>query len=162
MADAGYNVFGLDPLRYLLHANINARLTPEMLAKDMRELIQMLPNMPIIVGQPLAAGLALTWAAAVRRIRGVIAIGSAQAGLGLKHIFDLDNPMHLQLGRHISSIAPRPLALVVQRTRQRAIVEKELTSLYESSKEPKRLEKVDALDDELLLDLLHWLEQNQA
>jgi hypothetical protein len=162
LADAGYDVLGLDPLRYLLHANINACLTPEMLAKDMRELIQMLPNMPIIIGQPLAAGLALTWAAEVQRIRGVVAIGPAPTGLSLKHIFDIEQPSSFQLSRHIGKIAPRPLALVIPSSRRKAKTEQELTTLFKISEAPHRLEHTDKVDSELLLDLLNWIDENQA
>lgn len=162
LAEAGYDVYGFDPLRYLLHANIHARLTPEMLAADMRELIQMLPNMPIVVGQPLAAGLALFWGIEVKRVLGVIAIGQAQAGLGLKHIFANDNPLTFQLSRHIPKMAPRPLALVSPKSGRKVSYEEELQTLMACSQEPHRLEKVDQPTPELIIELLQWIEENQT
>jgi hypothetical protein len=162
LADAGYDVYGMDPLRYLLHANINARLTPAMMADDINELIQMLPAPPILIGQPLAAGLALNWATEVDRIRGVIAVGQAQTGLSLKHIFDNSNIMDFQLSRHIPKIAPRPVALVVPKSRRQKQIEKELTLLYECSQEPHRLEPASEISGELLIELLKWVEQNQV
>ena len=161
LADAGYNVYGLDPLRYLLHANMKERLTPKTLADDMRELIQMLPNAPIIIGQPLASGLALTWATEVDKIRGVIAICPAQGGLRPKHIFNNDNPMTFQLSRHISKIAPRPVALA-SKTRRNAKAEKELNTLYKCSNEPRRLVHTQGVTPEILLDLLGWIIENES
>jgi len=163
LADAGYEVYGIDPLRYLLHANMTSRLTPSMLADDMDELIQMLPNMPILIGQPLAAGLALTWAIHTPRVRGVIAIGQAQAGLKPRHIYDNDNPLTFQLGRHIPRISPRPLALVIPESQQgRSAIEQELKTLHDLSGEPHRLEYSEAVTPESLLDLLKWVVENEA
>jgi hypothetical protein len=157
LADAGFEVFGLDPLRYLLHANIKQRLTPEMLAEDMRELIQMLPSMPILIGQPLAAGLTLTWAIHVGRVRGVISIGAAQSGLEPRHIFDNDNPFTFQLSRHIPKLAPRPVALVIPESRKREDVAQEIKTLYDCSGEPRRVDEVARATPELLLELTHWI-----
>jgi hypothetical protein len=162
LANAGYDVYGADPLRYLLHANISGRLTPAMMAEDIAEFIQMLPAPPILIGQPLAAGLVLNWASEVDRIPGVIAIGPAQAGLSPKHIFDNDNMLTFQLGRHISRIAPRPVALVVPKSRHQERVEKELGMLYECSQEPRRLEHDVEISADLLLELLKWINENQA
>jgi pimeloyl-ACP methyl ester carboxylesterase len=162
IADAGYDVYGVDPLRYLLHANMKKRIRPDLLAEDMRELIQMLPSHPILIGQPLAAGLALTWAVLVQRVRGVIAIGKAQAGLGPRHIFDNDNPFTFELSRHIPKLAPRPVALVIPKSRRSTATAEELKTLFECSKDPRRLEKVDRMTPEFALDLLKWIEESET
>jgi hypothetical protein len=162
LAKAGYNVHGLDPLRYLLHASVNNRLTPNDLWDDLKLLIQMLPNEPIVIGQPLAAGLALVWAAGVKKIRGVMAIGRAQGGLAPAHIFQNNNPYTYLLHRHIAHIAPRPLALVMLKGHLLGGSEEEVNAIYQKSKEPRRLEQTDKISPEFFLNLLTWLEKNRT
>ncbi|MCP4426938.1 MAG: hypothetical protein GY803_20810 [Chloroflexi bacterium] len=161
LADSGYAVYGLDPLRYLLHASVARQLTPNDLFSDMRELIQMLPSDPIIIGRPLAAGLAILWAANVNAIRGVIAIGRVQAGFNPGHIFHNRNPYTFALHRQISHITPRPVALALHVKHPLGGDRDELKMLFQNSREPRRLEQTKKLSSEFLLDLVNWIEENQ-
>lgn len=159
LAEAGYHVYGLDPLRYLLHASANHRLKPDDLAADLQILIQMLPSKPIIIGQPLAAGLGLLWTSRVSKVAGVISIGRAQAGLSPSHIFQNSNPYTYLLHRRVAEISPRPLALVQLQGNPLGGEEDELATLMQSSNMPHRLEQVKQLSPELLLDLLGWVQR---
>jgi hypothetical protein len=159
LAKEGYHVYGLDPLRYLLHASANHRLSPDDLAADLQILIQMLPSKPIIVAQPLAAGLGLLWASRVNKVAGVIAIGRAQAGLSPSHIFHNSNPYTYLLHRHVPEIAPRSMALVMLKGNALGGDEDEMATLMQSSKLPNRLEQVDRLTPTLLLELLTWAQR---
>ena len=159
LAAAGYHVYGLDPLRYLLHASANHRLKPDDLTADLQILIQMLPSKPIIIAQPLAVGLALMWASQVTKVAGVIGIGRAQAGLSPSHIFQNNNPYTYLLHRHVADIAPRPMALVQLQGHPLGGEEDELATLMQSSKMPHRLEQVSTLTMELILELLDWVQR---
>jgi hypothetical protein len=161
LADQGYEVFGLDPLRYLLHASITHRLTPDDLHKDFHSLVQMLPSKPIIIGRPLAAGLALLWATNVGDNRGVIAIGLAQSGFHPAHVFQNSNPYNFMLSRLVGQISPRPTALVQHVSHKLGGDEKELDKLFQNSKEPRLLEKTDKLSSKFLIGLVRWIEKNQ-
>ncbi len=161
IADAGYEVHGLDPLRYLLHASVAHRLTPNDIFKDVGDLTQMLPNPPIVIGRPLSAGLALLLAAGVHAIRGVIAIGRAQAGFNPAHIFQNSNPYTYMLHRQIPHIAPRPLALVRHIGHPLGGDKTELNTLFQSSQPPHRLEETEKLSSKFLINLLKWIEENQ-
>lgn len=161
LADAGYEVYGLDPLRYLLHASAHDLLTPQELNQDARELVQMLPSKPIVIGRPLAAGLALMWSANVELIRGVIAIGKAQSGFKLTHIFDTSNPYAYMLSRQVSKISSRPMVLVQHKGHKLGGERVELEELFQSAQEPRKLEKTESLSSDFLLGLVSWLEENQ-
>lgn len=160
LAQAGYNVYGLDPLRYLLQASVKEPLTPEQLYQDFKLLLQMLPNEPILIGNPLAAGLAILWGIGVKRIRGVVAVGQAQAGLQLPHIFNNANPYTFLLSRKIESLAPRPLSLIGLEKNPLGGDDASLEALFKSSKEPHRYETAVSLTSELLLDHIKWMESN--
>lgn len=163
MADAGYDVYGMDPLRYLLHANKNQKLTSEILSADLQELIEMLPSRPIIIGQPLAAGLALTWAIDAAAVPGVIAIGDSQNGLSLKHVFDNSSPLALQISRRIGSLSPRPAAFVIPSgSRRRKQIESELQVLYDCAKPPRKITASEEITPELLLGLLDWIKTHPS
>ncbi len=161
LAHAGYDVHGLDPLRYLLHASATNRLTPNDLFNDMRELAQMLPTAPIIIGRPLSAGLALMWAANISSIRGVIAIGRAQAGFNPGHIFHNRNPYTFALHRQMAHISPRPVVLVQHVKHPLGGDKDELDLLFQSSQEPRRFEKTQKLSSKFLLEMVRWIEENQ-
>lgn len=158
LAEAGYHVYGLDPLRYLLHASGNHRLTPDDLTADLQILIQMLPSKPIIVAQPLAAGLGLMWASQVSKVQGVIAIGKAQAGLSPSHIFQNNNPYTYLLHRYVPDISPRPLALVRLQGHSLGGDKEELKTLIQSSQKPYRLEQTKELTLQFLTELLDWIQ----
>lgn len=157
LAEAGYSVFGLDPFRYLLHASVNGPLQPDQLWEDVRLLIQMLPSEPLIVAQPLSSGLAMLWAARTPGIRGVIAIGRAQSGLAPAHVFQTQNPHTYFLPHHVADIAPRPLALIQHEGHAMGGNKKRIQLLFDSSRPPHRLEHVQEITPELLLELLNWM-----
>ncbi len=159
MSQAGYSVYGLDPLRYLLHASVQEPLTPEMLCSDLNLLMQMLPNEPILVGNPLSAGLVLLWGIGVNRVKGVIAIGRAQSGLEAAHIFNNANPYTFMLSRKIANVAPRPLSFIRLEGHPLGGDEAAMEALFNSSKEPHRFETAVSLTPELLLDHLKWIEE---
>lgn len=159
LAEQGYHVYGMDPLRYLLHASASHRLRPDDLAADLQILIQMLPSKPIIIGQPLAAGLGMMWASSVNKVAGVIAIGRAQAGMSPSHIFHNNNPYTYLLHRYVAEISPRPLALVQLQGNPLGGDENEMATLMQSSKMPHRLEQVSSLSMELILELLTWVQR---
>lgn len=160
LAQAGYNVYGLDPLRYLLQASVREPLTPEQLYQDFNLLLQMLPSEPIVIGNPLAAGLAILWGIGVKRIRGVVAIGRAQSGLQPPHIFNNANPYTFLLSRKIGGLAPRPLSIIRLEKNQLGGDDASLEVLFKSSKEPHRYETAVSLTPELLLDHIRWVESN--
>jgi hypothetical protein len=160
LSKAGYTVYGLDPLRYLLQASIHEPLSPEMLYEDFNILMHMLPNEPYVIGNPLASGLAMFWAAGVRRIKGVLAIGRAQAGLQPKHIFNNANPYTFMISRKVSDIAPRPLSIVRLEKHPMGGKDETLLALYKSSKEPHRYETAVSITPELLIEHVKWLQAN--
>ncbi|PID84843.1 MAG: hypothetical protein CSA11_04650 [Chloroflexi bacterium] len=158
LSQAGYTIFGLDPLRYLLHASTKAPLTPEILINDFNLLLQMLPNDPMLIGNPLASGLAMIWASGVERIKGVIAIGRAQSGLQLNHIFDNTHPHTFMLSKKVGNIAPRPLSLIRLENHPMGGHDSTLKSLLASSKEPHRYETAATLTPQLLVKQLKWIQ----
>lgn len=157
LAQAGYDVYGIDPLRYLLHASAKKRLTVELLQQDLASLGQMLPDAPFLVGQPIAAGLALFWAAEGEQSRGVIAIGQAQLGFKPRHIFDNSSSHTFFLGRYVQKIAPQPAAFVGLNHHPLGGDTNELAALHQNCGHPRRLEHVERLTPEFLLDMLSWL-----
>lgn len=162
LAESGYAVYGLDPLRYLLHASLKRPLTPEDLAEDLRMLVQMLPSKPIVIAQPLAAGLAVMWASLQEEIRGLIAIGRAQIGLRPSHIFANPNPYTYLLSRYTPKISPRPLALVILKGHPQGGDDDEMANLYQNSKDPHRIERVEKLSPQFLLNLLAWIQEDRT
>ena len=160
LSKAGYNVYGLDPLRYLLHASIKEPLSPKMLYDDFNMLLQMLPSEPIVIGNSLASGLALMWGAGVPRIKGVVAIGRTQAGLQPSHIFNNANPYTFMLSRKVAKIAPRPLSLIRLEQHPMGGDDETMKALFESSKEPHRYETAVSLSPELLIEHIKWVEEN--
>lgn len=161
LAEAGYHVYGLDPLRYLLHASLNRRLTPEDLWRDAHMLIQMLPSRPIIIAQPLAAGLGLLWTSGVKKIAGIIAIGRAQAGLSPSHIFQNSNPYTFSLHRYLSHIPPRPLSLIRLENSPLGGDEAKMHGMLALSKPPHRFNTVTELSADILLEQLNWIDQER-
>ncbi len=162
LADSGYTVFGLDPLRYLLHASAKQLLTPETLWEDIQILTQMLPSTPIIVGQPLGAGLGIMWTAGSAEVRGMISIGRAQIGMRPKHIFDNRNPYNFLLHRYTTKISPRPIAYVMNKAHKLGGDEDELATLYQNSKDPRRVIQTAKLSVSQLRELIAWAEENYS
>lgn len=161
LAQAGYDVLALDPLRYLLHAAAQGRLTIREAWDDVQTLCGQLAEEPLLVGQPVSAGLALLWASGVEETRGVLTLGQAQRAFRPRHIFANDNPHTFFLGRYVHKIAPRPVAFVRQTEHPLGGNRDELSALYQTSGSPRRLKEVERATDELLLEYLDWL-QNPA
>lgn len=161
LAQAGYEVFGMDPLRYLLHASTRERLTANQLWQDMHAFGQRLPAPPLLVGMPVAAGLALMWASGVAEIAGVIAIGRAQMAFKPGHIFKNDTPHTFFLSRYVHKIPPRPVVFVRQEGHSLGGNRDELSALYETCSGRRRLEKVAAIRPEFLLEQLAWLQESE-
>jgi hypothetical protein len=161
LAEEGYDVYGMDPYRYLLSASASQRLTPAMLYDDLRLLIQMLPVAPTIIAEPMAAGLGLLWAAGVREVKGVIAIGRAQSGLMPKHIFDHSETAVFDLRTLIGKISPRPTVIIHHDGNPMGGDKKRMEILFEHSQEPHRLESTEKISSGLLLNLLAWMETKQ-
>ncbi len=161
LAEEGYDVYGMDIYRYLLHASAKKKITPKMLAKDIQLLIDMLPSPPMLIAKPMAAGTALLLAANVPSIRGVLSIGRAQSGLMAKHIFDHTDTAVFDLRKVIGTIAPRPVVLIHHKGNAMGGNEKRMNILFKNSKEPHRLEKTQKISGGLLLNLLAWMETKQ-
>lgn len=159
LAEAGYSVYGMDPFRYLLHASASNPLTPEELDVDITMLTQMLPDEPIVIGQPMAAGLALLWAARSSSIRGAIAIGRAAAGFSPSHVFQNRNPHTYFLPRLVGNISPRPAALIGIKGPM-GEEPQQMQALFDSLQEPRRLEKDQEVTATLLIDLVQWILHN--
>jgi hypothetical protein len=159
---AGYDVLAMDPLRYLLHASAQGRLTVLDLWQDLRLLCEQLPQSPLLLGQPISAGLALFWTSGVDDVRGVLALGQAQRAFRPGHIFANSNPHTYFLGRYVHKIAPRPVALVRQTSHPLGGNRDELSALHQVSGAPRRYIEVEQATDDLLLELLSWLEDPAA
>ncbi|MDT8304903.1 MAG: hypothetical protein RRC07_03110 [Anaerolineae bacterium] len=158
MAEAGYEVFGLEPLRYLLHASVQGRITPNDLWKDFQTFCNQLPTRPLLIGMPVSAGLALMWTAGVDTVRGVLAIGHAQAAFKPYHIFFTKSPHTFFLSRYVHKVAPRPIALVYVEDHILGGDRDELAALYQTSIEPRDLQTTGAITPAFLLERLEWLE----
>ncbi|MEM7118531.1 MAG: hypothetical protein AAF614_39295 [Chloroflexota bacterium] len=153
-----FAVYGLDPLRYLLHASSTAPLLPQDLERDMNQLIQMLPSKPIIIARPLAAGLGIMWTAKVEAVQGIISIGSAQRGLKAKHIFHNHNPHTYLLARYARRIAPRPFVIVQHEGHPLGGKDDEVGMLMHSSLSPHRLERTRKITVRFLDPLIQWIQ----
>ncbi|MCL4871471.1 MAG: hypothetical protein KJ063_21125 [Anaerolineae bacterium] len=161
LSRAGYPVYGLDPLRYLLHASSRERLTPPILWSDWRAFLRFIEEPAFVIAQPVSAGLAILLTANVDRIRGLIAIGRAQVAFRPWHIFSQDNPYAFMLARHVYNIAPRPALFVTVERGGRAEDAEELSILYQTASEPRKLVRVPQIDPSALLKMMVWLENPQ-
>lgn len=158
LASAGYDVMAMDPLRYLLHASATERLKAPQLWQDLQTLCDQLPQPPILLGQPVSAGLALFWASGVEAVRGVLALGQAQRAFRPSHIFANDNPHTYFLGRYVHKIAPRPVAYVRQTAHPLGGNRDELSALYQTSGSPRSLKETERATTAYLLQRLTWLQ----
>ncbi len=157
LSEAGYQVVGIDPLRYLLHASAMDRLTPTDLWADFRKLCQSFVEQPILIAQPIASGLALLWTAGVEIAKGVVAIGRVQVGFTPKHIFKNDNPHTYFISRYVNRIAPRPVGLALDGRAKREDAD-ELATLYQMCGMPRRFEKIEKVNAEFLLEMAKWVQ----
>jgi len=162
LAEAGYEVFAMDPLRYLLHASALGRLKVSDLWRDLEALVTQIPGQPLLVGLPVSAGLALLWASGVEAAQGVLAIGRAQLAFKPIHIFANDNPHKFFLGRYVHKIAPRPVSLVIHEGRALGGDRDELEAIHQTCSAPRRLKQIQALTPAFLLEELAWLQSPNA
>lgn len=158
LARAGYEVFGLDPLRYLLHASAKAPLNPADQWADLEIFYDMVTGPAIIIGQPLSSGLAMLWASGVERIRGVIAIGTAQDVFNPWHIFDNNNPHNYFINRYLYRLSPRPIAFVKIEGHELGAESREIAAYFATVGHPRLAEKTDEVSPRFLLKLLAWIE----
>lgn len=156
LSRAGYEVYGLDPMRYLLHASSNALLTPKQLAEDLEIACEITGAPPTIIGQPISAGLALLWAALYEPVPGVIAIGRVGSAFSAKHIFSLEQSHNFSLTRYVNRITPRPLTLVWQDGHPLGGDKREMAGLYQASGEPRQLQRTAQISPAFLLAQLQW------
>lgn len=160
LAAQGYHVYGLDPLRYLLHASTAAPLTPTQLETDLNLILNLIEAQPYLIGLPISAGLALLWAALCPQIQGVMAIGRTQPAFQASHIFQNDQSHTYLLSRYISRIAPRPLTLIWQDGHPLGGDKQEMSQLIQAAAEPRRAERTTDISPQFLLNALTW-QQNQ-
>jgi hypothetical protein len=158
LAQAGYEVYGIDPLRYLLHASSSQRLTPTELWQDCQVACAIIGERPLLVAQPISAGLALFWAAGVQEISAVLAIGKTEGAFRGAHLFDSSNASNFFLSRHIYHIAPRPVILARHEGRPLGGNADEHDALFETCGHPRRLVQTRAINPTFLLDMLDWLQ----
>jgi hypothetical protein len=157
LAQVGFPVYGLDPMRYLLHASALGRVTPSVLWEDLTVFCQTVSASPIIIGQPLSAGLALLWTAGLKRVRGAIAIGEVQTGFSPWHIFDNSKISTFFLNRYVYRIAPRPIVLTLLEGHPLGGKVNEIAALYQSCGHPRRAERIKKVTPEFLLKMLAWI-----
>lgn len=159
LSQAGYTVYGVDPLRYLLHASVVKRLEALDLWQDFDVLCNSLQGKPLLIGMPVSAGLTLLWASGTEQIGGIIAIGRTQLAFRPSHIFKNDNPHVYFLGRYVHKIAPRPVAYVIQEGHKLGGDVNEISALYQTSGGAHRdLQRVKEISPQFLLDRLDWLQ----
>ncbi len=161
LASEGYDVYGLDPLRYLLHASVRERLTPDLLWEDLSVFLQMLPQKPVVIGQPMSAGLAVLWGAGSEQVRAVVAIGRAQAGLQLNHIFATDTS-DFTLGQYVGRMGERPFVLVRQAGHPLGGEDSEMAALFAQSQEPHRYEIINEVNAAFLSQVMGWIQARSS
>lgn len=159
LAANGYAVYGMDPLRYLLHASAEKLLQPAALQEDLQTVCDLIGADPFLIAQPIAAGLGLLWGALVARVQGVVAIGRAQPAFQPQHLFDQSQPHTYMLSRYMGRIAPRPVVLVWQEGHALGGDKRELAELYKVTAEPRRVERTAEVSPQFLLDLLAWMKK---
>lgn len=162
LARAGYEVFALDPLRYLLHASSKKRLKAAEQWADIEAFCKILPESPIIIGQPLGAGLALLWACGIEKIQGVISIGKAQEAFDPWHIFENDNPHSYFINRYLYQLAPRPVVFVMVEGHELGGEPREIAAYYATSSYPRLAEKAKEISPRFLLKMLAWIEKEKV
>lgn len=156
LADLGYKVYGLDPLRYLLHASATRRLLPLDLWNHFRQFCTSFHTNPVLLAQPVSAGLGLMWTSGIEEIRGVIAVGRAQIAFSSNQIFHNDDVRTYALSRQLYNISPRPLTIVRLKDHPLGGAHDELALLYDASDEPHRYEQVSEISTAYLQTLLDW------
>lgn len=159
LSQSGYDVYALDPLRYLLQASVRGRLTAAEVYQDAQTFCQLLTGPALIIGQPISAGLALLWTTGVDQLKGVLAIGRAQAAFQSAHIFKNYNPHAYFLGRFVANLTPKPVVLVINESHPLGGDADELGALLETCREPRRLERTKEVSPTFLIKQLNWLQK---
>jgi pimeloyl-ACP methyl ester carboxylesterase len=159
LARAGYEVYAMDPLRYLLHASSTKRLKAADQWSDLEIFLNAVPEPPILIGQPLGAGLALLWACGLERTQGVISIGKAQDVFDPWHIFDNNNPHSYFINRHLYRLAPRPAAYIMLENNEMGGDPREIAAFYATTSHPRLADKTKEISPRFLLKILAWMEK---
>ncbi|MFZ0546825.1 MAG: hypothetical protein WAM60_15370 [Candidatus Promineifilaceae bacterium] len=162
LALAGFEVYGMDPLRYLLHASHINRLKAADQWADLLVFCEIMPEPPIIIGQPLGAGLALLWACGLNGIQGVISIGKAQDVFDPWHIFENDNPHNYFINRHLYRLESRPVVYVMIEGNDLGGEAREIAALYATTGHPRLAEKTKEVSPRFLLKMLAWIENEKV
>jgi len=161
LAKAGYEVYGFDPLRYLLHASAAELITPDNLFLDFEVVCQIIGRDVYLIAQPISAGLALLVTGMVEQIKGVTAIGRANLAFRPKHIFDHNPSVSFALEGFVPQISPRPLALIWQDGHPLGGDKAEFKNLYQAAAEPRKAERTKEISPKLLNNLLLWQQKMQ-
>jgi hypothetical protein len=161
LARAGYEVFAMDPLRYLLHASSKNRLKPAEQWSDMNTFCGIMPQPPILIGQPLGAGLALLWASGMEKVRGVISLGKAQEVFDPWHIFDNNNPHSYFINRYLYQLAPSPAVFVLIEGSDMGGDAREIAAFFATTSHPRLAEKTKEVSPRFLLKMLAWIESSK-
>lgn len=159
LAQTGYEVFAMDPLRYLLHASTKERLKKAEQWSDLEAFCNIIPEPPIMIGQPLAAGLALLWTCGIDRFQGVISIGKAQDIFESWHIFENDNPHSYFINRYLFQLGSRPVVFVMVEDNELGGDPREIAALYATTSHPRLAEKTKEVSPRFLLKMLAWVEK---
>lgn len=159
LAGAGYDVFALDPLRYLLHASAKERIDPSTLRQDLDAFCAQLAQAPFVIGRPVAAGLAILWASSVENTAGAIAVGHARVSFKPRHIFANDNPRTFFIPRLVQGLGQKAVALILVKGHPLGGDQEEFAVIYETCTGPRRLETTEKVTPQLLLELLEWAKE---
>lgn len=158
LARSGYNVFAIDPLRYLLHASSVNRLKIADQWADLEIFLEHIDRAPVLIGQPLGAGLALLWTCGLENAQGVISIGQAQAVFDAWHIFENNNPHSYFINRYLYQIPPRPAVFVLIENSELGGDPREIAAFYATISHPRLADKTKEVSPRYLLKLLAWIE----
>jgi dienelactone hydrolase len=160
MAAAGYHVYGLNARRYLMSFTGSSRLTPELIARDYRQIADWIrggsSERILLVGWSEGAGLALAAAADSsnqQAFEGLVAIGMTEYNIlalrwsdfGALAIKRLPNEPTFKSADFLARVSPLPLAMIA--SRRDAYVPPDATQkLFAAARDPKRLIFIDADD----------------
>lgn len=162
LSRAGYEVFAMDPIRYLLHASSKNRLKAADQYSDIEKFCNVIPESPIIIGQPLGAGLALLWACGIQKIQGVVSIGKAQEVFDPWHMFDNDNPHSYFINRFLYQLSPRPAVFVMIEDHELGGDAREIAAFFATTGHPRLAEKTKEVSPRFLLKMLAWIEKEKV
>jgi hypothetical protein len=155
IADQGYLVYGGDLMRYLLMAGPD--LAVDTLLEDLGVMLQYMGRPLYMIARAFAAGPALLLAATNQAIDGVIAIGPAQQGLTLAHLFSHEKTSQLVLLRYAKAYSPRPGVFLWNAAAGGRLDPKTLKAFHDAMGGPRLWAVVPRVDEALLLNALRWL-----